>query len=137
MLTVLSPSHASSSTKVTNTQSASRSMICLTTAAPTSSASRNVVEPKLSFMISTLALVARSRMSWMRQLVLGLPPQRLDVLLAFEVGEDTVGKEQSHVLTGHRETETREVMELPEHAGERRLATIVRAAHHKDPFGMQ
>ena len=63
MLTVLGPSVESSSTNVTKTHSAPRSMICLTTSLPTSTASCSVVEPKLSFMISTLAPVACSRIS--------------------------------------------------------------------------
>ena len=138
MLTVLGPSLDSSSTNVTNTHSASRSMICLITSLPTTSASRSVVEPKLSFMISTL--VRRRLLEDLvdaEQLVLELPAQCLDILLALEMGEDPIGEEQPDVRSGNGKPKAGEVVELTKRPRKRGLAAVVRAAHDQDPLGIR
>ena len=68
------------------------------------------------------------------ELVLELAPECLDVLLFLEVRVDPVGQEQPRAAAGDGQAEARQVMQLAEGAREGRLAAVVRAADHEDPF---
>ena len=69
------------------------------------------------------------------ELVLELAAQRLDVLLPLEVGVDAVGQEQPRLAAGDRQAEAGQVVQLSEHARERRLAAVVRPADDEYPLG--
>ena len=68
------------------------------------------------------------------EFVLELAPERLDVLLLLEVRVDPVGQEQPRAAAGDGQAEPRQVVQLAEGAREGRLAAVVRAADHEDPF---
>ena len=66
------------------------------------------------------------------QIVLQLAAEIRDVLLPFEVREEAVKEEEPSFRAWDWATQTGQIMHLPEHPGERRLAALVGAGNDED-----
>jgi hypothetical protein len=124
MLTVLGLSVASSSRKLTQTHRQSISITRCSTLVASQTASCSAVEVKISLMISRLAGVAACRMSRMRTRSSSSLPV-VQVLAALEMGEDSIRQWQPGPGAGDQQTETGQMMQLPDHAGVSGFAALV------------
>ena len=68
------------------------------------------------------------------QVVLQFAAKIADRLLSFEMRQDAIGEKEARAAARNETAEARQIMELPEHAGERGLAALIRTGDDKNAF---
>ena len=135
MLTVFSLKEANSSMNVTQTQSRSNCMIFSMTFLLKKIASFNVVEVKLSFIMIILLRcnLVQNRVN-SDQVILQFAAEIFDVFFLFKMRKESVEQKELRFLAWDGTAYARQIMQLPERAGEGGFTALVRTGYDKYAF---